>query len=402
MLWYNLKQRGTTMAKKLEKEFDLVNSIIERRWERAIGLANAEALMSYWSVGAFVSARLKTAAWGSKTVEELSDYLKTRNPKRRGFGKRQIYNMVAFFDAYTSLDFQKISERLRLHEFVQLPTAQIENGTIVQLPIAQSGKGEIVQLPTAQLDHSDDYCADFPLFLSLTTFTNHIEILNHVSSIEERVFYVLYAARERLNQMELRRAFAAQTYDMIMSKEKKMSARLRAAYPKADFVLKDKAFLDFLNLPKKHTEHVLHRKLVEHMKDFILEMGKDFLYMGDEYFVHVGGEIRRLDLLFYHRGLRCLVDVELKAVGFQPEFVSKLDMYLEAIDREIRREGENPSVGIILCPDADRCRVEYTLCRTMSPVMVAEYRRLLVPEEVMKKSLEEYCEFMKREESKGK
>ena len=259
-----------------------------------------------------------------------------------------------------------------------------------------------MQLPTAQLDHSDDYCADFPLFLSLTTFTNHIEILNHVSSIEERVFYVLYAARERLNQMELRRAFAAQTYDMIMSKEKKMSARLRAAYPKADFVLKDKAFLDFLNLPKKHTEHVLHRKLVEHMKDFILEMGKDFLYMGDEYFVHVGGEIRRLDLLFYHRGLRCLVDVELKAVGFQPEFVSKLDMYLEAIDREIRREGENPSVGIILCPDADRCRVEYTLCRTMSPVMVAEYRRLLVPEEVMKKSLEEYCEFMKREESKGK
>lgn len=165
--------------------------------------------MSYWSVGAFVSARLKTAAWGSKTVEELSDYLKTRNPKRRGFGKRQIYNMVAFFDAYTSLDFQKISERLRLHEFVQLPTAQIENGTIVQLPIAQSGKGEIVQLPTAQLDHSDDCCADFPLFLSLTTFTNHIEILNHVSSIEERVFNVLYAARERLNQMELRRAFAA-------------------------------------------------------------------------------------------------------------------------------------------------------------------------------------------------
>ena len=358
--------------KRVEKEFEQINAIIERRWERALGLANAEALMSYWSVGAFVSARLKSSAWGSKTVEELSDYLKTRNPRRRGFGKRQIYNMVAFYEAYTSMDFHRISERLRLHEFVQLPTAQLAD--------------------------NDCDCAVFPLFLSLTTFTNHVEILNHVNSIEERVFYVLYAARERLNQMELRRAFAAQTYDMIMSREKKMSARLKAAYPKADFVLKDKAFLDFLNLPKKHTEHVLHKKLVAHMRDFVLEMGKDFLYMGDEYFVHVGGETRRLDLLFYHRGLRCLVDVELKAVGFQPEFVSKLDMYLEAIDREIRREGENPSVGIILCPDADRCRVEYTLCRTMSPVMVAEYRRLLVPEEVMKKSLEEYCAFMKREE----
>lgn len=384
--------------KKVEKEFELINAIIERRRERAIGLANAEALMCYWSVGAFVSARLKSSAWGSKTVEQLSDYLKTHNPKRRGFGKRQIYNMVAFYETYTSVDFHKISDRLRLHEFVQLPTAQIGKEAISQSAKEQTANGEIVQLSTAQLSDSYCNCMNFPLFLSLTTFTNHVEILNHADSIEERVFYVLYAARERLNQMELRRAFVAQTYDMIMSKEKKMSASLRAAYPKADFVLKDKAFLDFLNLPKKHTEHVLHKRLVDHMRDFVLEMGKDFLYMGDEYFIHVGGETRRLDLLFYHRGLRCLVDVELKAVGFQPEFVSKLDMYLEAIDREIRREGENPSVGIILCPDADRCRVEYTLCRTMSPVMVAEYRRLLVPENVMRKSLEEYCAFIKQEE----
>ena len=341
--------------KKVEKEFERINAIIERRWERALGLANAEALMSYWSVGAFVSARLKSSAWGSKTVEELSDYLKTRNPRRRGFGKRQIYNMVSFYEAYTSVDFHKISERLRLHEFVQLPTAQIGTTAIDQSEKKQALVNEgIVQLPTAQLFDNECDCADFPLFLSLTTFTNHVEILNHVRSMEERVFYVLYAARERLNQMELRRAFVAQTYDMIMSKEKKMSARLKAAYPKADFVLKDKAFLDFLNLPKKHTEHVLHKRLVEHMRDFVLEIGKDFLYMGNEYFVHVGGETRR--------------------------------------------EGENPSVGIILCPDADRCRVEYTLCRTMSPVLVAEYRRLLVPENVMKKSLEEYCAFMKQEE----
>ena len=111
--------------RKVEKEFEQINSIIERRWERAIGLANAEALMSYWSVGAFVSARLKSSSWGAKTVEALSDYLKTRNPRRRGFGKRQIYNMVAFYEAYTSVDFQKISDRLRLYEFVQLPTAQL-------------------------------------------------------------------------------------------------------------------------------------------------------------------------------------------------------------------------------------------------------------------------------------
>ena len=117
---------GHNAEKKVEKEFALVNNIIERHWNRAIGLANAESLMTYWTVGAFVSARLRQAQWGAKTVEALCDYLKTHNPKRRGFGKRQIYNMVQFYDTYTLPEFQVISERLRLHEFVQMPSAQIE------------------------------------------------------------------------------------------------------------------------------------------------------------------------------------------------------------------------------------------------------------------------------------
>ena len=121
---------------------------------------------------------------------------------------------------------------------------------------------EFVQLLTAQLNDIEVFTRDFPLFLSLTTFTNHIEILCRIRSIEERVFYVLYAAHERLNQMELRRSIVAQTYDMVMSKEKSMSRALRISYPKADFLLKDKAFLDFLNLPKKHTEPKLHKELV--------------------------------------------------------------------------------------------------------------------------------------------
>ena len=384
--------------KKVEKEFELINAIIERRWERALGLANAEALMSYWSVGAFVSARLKSSAWGSKTVEELSDYLKTRNPKRHGFGKRHIYNMVSFYDTYSSAAFQDISCRLRLDDFVQLPTAQIGVAGIVQSQIAQTDKSVIVQSPVAQLDDIDVKCAPFPFFLSITSFTNHIRILDHNFSMEERVFYILYSARERLNAKELVRAIAAQTYGMVMSKEKKMSRTLKAAYPSADFLLKDKVFVDFLRLPEKHNEHRLHSGIVEHIKEFILALGKDFLWMGNEYTILVGGKRRRLDLLFYHRALRCLVDVELKAIPFEPEFVGKMDFYLSAIDHEIKREDENPTVGIILCPSAEQCDVRYALDRTMSPVMIAEYRRLLVPEEVMKKSLEEYCAFMKQEE----
>lgn len=128
---------GHNAEKKVEKEFALVNNIIERHWNRAIGLANAESLMTYWTVGAFVSARLRQAQWGAKTVEALCDYIKTHNPKRRGFGKRQIYNMVQFYDTYTLPEFQVISERLRLHEFVQMPSAQIEGCEIVHSANAQ-------------------------------------------------------------------------------------------------------------------------------------------------------------------------------------------------------------------------------------------------------------------------
>jgi len=237
----------------------------------------------------------------------------------------------------------------------------------------------------------------FPLFLALTTFSNHLEILGRCHSMEEKVFYILYAARERLTHKEMRQSIVAQTYETVMSKEKKMSRALKAAYPSADFLLKDRVFVDFLRLPEKHNERRLHAGLVEHIKEFILALGKDFLWMGSEYAIQVGGKRRRLDLLFYHRALRCLVDVELKAVPFEPEFVGKMDFYLSAIDHEIKRENENPTVGIILCPSAGRCDVRYALDRTMSPMMVAEYKRLLIPEDVMKRSLAEYCEFIKTE-----
>lgn len=155
-----------------------------------------------------------------------------------------------------------------------------------------------------------------------------------------------------------------------------------------------------LSYKGKRTEPQLHASLVKQMKQFVLELGKDFLYIDDEYTVNVGGKRKRIDLVFYHRALQCLVAVELKAVDFESEFVSKMDMYLEALDRDYKRPNENPSVGIILCPSADKAEVEYSLCRSMSPTMVAEYKRVLIPREVMKKSLADYCEFLKKEYNK--
>ena len=366
----------------LEKQFAYVDAIINRHRGSAIAMVNVESLLTAWEVGQYISFQLKSSQWGAKVVSDLADYLKRQNPRRRGYGKRHLYNMVKLYETYSTGDFHQLVGNLKLNEIVQLPIAQIGN---------LENSLEIVQLPIAQMEtHMDS----MPKVLALTTFTNHIEILNRCRADEERIFYMLYAAHQRLKTEELRRCIVNQTYANLLDKDKMMSPNLRDSYPNVEFILKDKAIVDFLNLPQKHNEHHLHKGLLEHMKEFILELGKDFLFVDSEYAVQVGGSTKRVDLLFYHRALQCLVAIELKAVDFEPEFVGKMDMYLEALDRDVKRDNENPSIGIILCPSADRSMVEYTLSRSLSPTMVAEYRSKLIPQEVMQRSLEEYCAFL--------
>ena len=366
-----------------ERQFAYVDSIINKHRTTAIATVNMESLLTAWEVGQYISIQLKSSHWGSKVVSELADYLKRQNPKRRGFGKRNLYNMVKFFDTYNTVEFARITQKSKISEFVQLETAQI---------VSAEESNEIVQLATAQL--SVQTMVTMPNILALTTFTNHVEIFNRCNSYEESVFYMLYAHHQRLKTEELRRCIVTQTHVALLGKEKMMSPKLREEYPNIDFVLKDNAIVDFLNLPQKHNEHHLHKGLIEHMKEFILELGKDFLFVDNEYAVQVGGSTKRIDLLFYHRALQCLVAIELKTVDFEPEFVGKMNMYLEALDRDVKRDNENPSIGIILCPSADRSMVEYTLSRSLSPTMVAEYRRKLIPQEVMQKSLDEYCSYL--------
>ena len=367
-------------TENIYKQFEFVDTIINHHLSNAIQKVNTEALLTYWEVGQYISRQLKSSAWGAKVVSELADYLKRQNPKRKGYSKRNLYNMVSFFDTYSGEEFKKFAASLPLPEIVQPKTAQLETAN------------EIVQLKTAQFQNF--IFLPVPQLLTITTFTNHTEILNRCKSNEERVFYMLYAAANKLKTEELRRCIVSQTFESVMSKEKKFSPVLLQQYPDAEFMLKDKAILDFLNLPVKHNEHKLHKELLAHMKEFILELGKDFLFIDSEYPVQVGGSTKRIDLLFFHRGLQCLVAIELKATDFEPEFVGKMDMYLEALDRDVKHDNENPSIGIILCPSADKSMVEYTLSRSLSPTMVSEYKRKLIPQEVLTRSLDEYCSFV--------
>lgn len=151
----------------------------------------------------------------------------------------------------------------------------------------------------------------------------------------------------------------------------------------------DSYVMEFLDLPNEYHENDLRKALIKNMRDFILELGKDFTFIDEEYRVQVGGEDFRIDLLFFHRGLQCLVAFELKVGKFKPEYVSKLDFYLEALDRQVKKPYENPSVGLLLCATKNDEIVEYSMSRTMSPMMVAEYKLQLPDKEILQRKLQE-------------
>ena len=240
-----------------------------------------------------------------------------------------------------------------------------------------------------------------PQILQHTSFTNHVTILNRCKTVEERLFYILYANRERLKTKELERCISNDTYTSLLGSKHNLSKGLLQTYPNSPTLFKDTAFIDFLGLPQKHSEKKLRNGLVQHMKQFILELGKDFLFVDQEYQLQVGASVFKADLLFFHRGLQALVAVELKRRKFRPADLGQLEFYLEVLDRDVKRSNENPSIGIILCPEADKTVVEYAMSRSLSPTMVAEYKRQLIPKDKMQTLLQEYCELAQLEKYKN-
>ncbi len=373
-----------------EQQFDEVINIILQHQGRASRAVNEEILLMAWNVGSYVSHKLKSEEWGSKVVTLLSEYIRTKQPKLKGYSRSSIYNMVLFYEEYSSERFLSTASQYLSKEFVQPKTVQINNPS---LSLTNQGTTvfpmQIVQPRIGQ----------FPKLLTLTTLTNHIEILCRCKSSEERLFYILYAHKEHLVKRELQRSITNQTYATLLGDKKNMSKGLLQTYPNAPVVFKDTLFVDFLGLPQKHSETKLKKGLIEHMKQFILELGKDFIFMDQEYNLNVGASTFKADLLFFHRGLQALVAVELKKTKFHPRDLGQLEFYLEALDRDVKRSNENPSIGILLCPDADKMVVEYAMSRSMSPTLITEYKRILIPQERMQEQLNEYCNLFLEEQN---
>ncbi len=376
---------GNNIIISMEQQFGEVVDIILEHKSRASKVVNEELLLTAWHVGGYVSAKLKNEEWGSKVVSQLSEYIRSQRPDIKGYSRRSIYNMVMFYEEYSSETFASTVEKYLNSEFVQTLPAQIETTSIT--PITE--ENVIVQTASAQI--VQPLAGQMPKILEMTSLSNHIEILCRCKSSEERLFYILYANKEHLTYKEMQRCISNQTYSTLLGSKNNMSKGMLETYPNAPIMFKDTLFVDFLNLPKKHSETKLKKGLVENMKQFILELGKDFISMDQEYRLQVGSSTYKADLLFYHRGLQALVAVELKKTKFHPRDLGQLEFYLEALDRDVKRSNENPSIGIILCPEADRVVVEYAMSRSMSPTMIAEYKRILIPQERLQQQLDEFC-----------
>ena len=376
---------------KSESEYQAVFDIIARHRARALNNVNVENLLTNWEIGAFISHRLANSAWGSAAVDGLVDYIHSRDPRAKGYGRSSLYAMVAVYEAFSAAEFRSLVSSYSA--FVLPPAAQLDANESVQPMAGQITETKSIVQPVAG--------QSIPPVLFLTTFTNLVEIINRVRTAQERLFYIVYAHRENLRKMELRRCLVNDTYSTLLGGDKKnFSAALKRIYPMSPVMFKDTALVDFLNVPERHREKQLRSGIVGHIKQFILELGKDFLFVDEEYTLQVGGKNFHSDLLFYHRGLQCLVAIELKARDFKPSDMGQLEFYLEALDRDVKRPNENPSIGILLCRNADKSVVEYALSRTMSPAMVAEYKRMLIPREVLQRTFDEYLALPEAVETK--
>ena len=314
--------------------FDEVISIIEKARENAFRAVNRELINMYWDIGEYVSRRVSDGGWGKSVVKEFSDFIQNRYVGIKGFSPQNIWRMKQFYETYVGNE--KLSALLR----------------------------EL-------------------------TWTNNLQVMSGKTN-EEREFYLTLSVKNRYSSRELKRQMDSALFERTMLSD--ITNKLIVERSEGLTALRDSYVLEFLDLPEAHKEKDLRKAIVGNLKDFILEFGKDFTFAGEEYRVQVGNRDFFIDLLFYNRELHCLVAIELKIGEFEPEYLGKMEFYLEALDRDIKKPNENPSVGLVLCTKKDATVVEYALSRSLSPALIADYKLRLPDKRILENKLRELTE----------
>lgn len=312
--------------------------VIKRHRENAYRKVNEELVMMYFEIGKYLSEKVASEKWGTKVIKNIAEAISKTNPTLKGFDRRGLYRMMQFYETYK--DNEKVST-----------------------------------------------------LLSQISWSNNLTILSRTKTMEEKEFYIRMCIKNNYSARELSRQIASSYYQRYMLSNGGALESIEKTINEDDIPatrILDQYSLEFLDLPSNYLEKDLKKAIVNNLKDFILEIGKDFSFVGEEYRVQVGQSDFYIDLVFYNRTYFCLVAFELKIDNFKPEYVSKMSFYLEALDRQEKKENENPSVGIILCASKDATIVEYAMSFNSSPIAVAEYSTKLIDKKLLENKLIEY------------
>ncbi len=381
---------------KTNNEFEQIAILIEEARNRAFQKVNEELVLLYFNVGNIVSAKVAEGAWGENTVGELATFVQNKFTGFSGFTRRGLYRMKQFYEVYSSAEFvSPIATQLEVFFAGNKESVKVSALPTQMLgPKSKTKKVSAVPTPLNQLTVLQDKL--IALILCKVTWSNHLEILSQTKSAEEKFFYLLHCIKEKWSMRDLRRQLSSGYFERTMLSDKKVSTLL-TQLPQNLF--KDPYIFEFLDLPDSHSESDLEKALILNLQKFILEIGKGFTYMGNQYRLQVGNKDYYTDLLFYHRDLKCLVLFELKIQEFEPEFLGKLNFYLEALDRDVKRPFEKNSVGILLCKGKDTEVVKYAMARNVSPAVIADYETKLIPKNILANKLHQLVEQLSKEES---
>jgi predicted nuclease of restriction endonuclease-like (RecB) superfamily len=335
------------MKPTITQNFNEILKTIQTSKQKALQQLNTTLIELYWEIGKYISAKTISENWGKSVVKELSEYIKEKEPTIKGFSDKNLWRMKQFYDTY------KDNEKLT------------------------------------------------PLVTEIS-WTNNLIILSSAKTDQEREFYLLLTSRERYSKRELERQIKSGIFERTMLANEKLSPVVRELPQETKDVFRDSYALEFLDLPTPHSEKDLQHALISSLKQFILELGVGFAFIGEEYRLQVGNEDFYIDLLFYHRHLRCLVAFELKIGKFKPAHLGQLEFYLEALDRDVKSKDENPSIGILLCREKDDEVVKYALSRSLSPTVISDYETQLIPKKVLQQKLNELYEIYDIEKGEAK
>lgn len=342
-----------------------IKAAILRSQYKAARAVNAEQLSLYYGIGRYVSLNSREGFWGTGAITTISRQLQKELPGLRGFSASNIKNMRQFYEEWEpAINRQPMAGDMQ-------PTNQ-------QADVNEVNSNILLFLNRPPL--AGDLSTED--FLSIS-FSHHIEIIAKTHKLEERTFYIRQTIKNHWNKYSLRAHLEADDFHHQGSMPNNFVQTLSDSKQslRAIEMFKDQYLLDFINVEELGVrdvedidECVVEKAIVNNIKNFIMTFGQDFTFVGNQYRVEVLGHTQIIDLLFFNRELNSLVAVELKTGSFKPIYLGQLNLYLSALDDFVRKPHENPSIGIVLCKNADKAFVEYAVRDYNKPMGVATYR----------------------------